>query len=256
MIQRPSSLIILSLALVIIAFSLPIQIMLLFEYNLLELKTVFSKLTALNQAVFFALLGSAFCVYHARIETLPMALITNLLVAWNNHVVGIFEINYSLSTTIFASLGFLSLHSLLFFPSAKSVILDPKLRWWKLPERRLAKVEIQIQRLNGESYLAHSYDLSSGGLFISFFSVHNYSYHSHCPPLIPNDSECVMLSFKINATDVVCQAKVVRKANARGSYPAGIGLEFIGLKQKEARLIRRYIKNAPKKLPPRPDEKI
>lgn len=242
---RPKALLLLSLCLVAVALSFPLQIMWMFGHGPFELDAVFFKLTALNRATMLAILASAFCVYHAMPQTLPMTLGTVLLVNWNNYVAGSFELNYDWTTTVYASLGYLALHGLMLEPNAAKVLLDPKLRWWRYPSRHKAQLDLQVRRLNGEVFSALTHDMSTGGAFIPFFGVQDYSHHSHSPPLIPNDEEYVMVDFAINDVPINCQAKVVRKTGARGSYPAGVGLQFLDLKKKEKRLIRRYIQNAP-----------
>lgn len=242
---RPKSLLLLSIVLLGIAISFPVQIFFLFEQDLSEWQSVLYKLTPLNWACMFALIASSFCVYNAMPQTLPISFFTILLVNWNNFIAGTFEINYSLNTTVLASLSFFFVHYLLFTDESRKVLFNPKLRWWKYPLRKQAQISVRVRRLNGQVFSATTHDISNGGAFIPFFSVEAVSEDQLMPPLIPNDEECVMLDFAVDQTAINCQAKVVRKSLAQGSYPAGIGVQFLDLESKEKRILNRYIKDAP-----------
>lgn len=246
---RPKLLIFLSIALVLTAASLPIQVALLFEHTFWELGGIFGKLTIMNWAVMITCMVNAYFVYQGSRWMLVSAISAILVVNLNNIAVASVGINYSAMEATLATLGFLALHAVLVHPDVRMLLQIPTMRWWRIPPRKPVAVEMKVRRLNGEVFQAQSHDLSRGGTFIPFFSVAAHSRSPLRTPLVPNDLEFVMLDFKVNDKPYSCQAKVVRKTDARGTYPAGMGLQFVNLTRKERREIDRYIRNAPSHQP-------
>lgn len=243
--KRPSLLLFLVAALVLVAASLPVQVAVLFGHPINEMDAILAKLTPLNWAVIAACLAHAFVAFNASrwllITAIPALLIVNL----NNLAVGMAGINYNMNQAMFATGAFILLHGTLLHPSIRNLLEVPNRRWWLQAPRKIMKLNMSVRRLNGEVFMAHTHDISRGGAFIPFFSVEQYSRGNVSPPLVPNDLEHVELDFMIDEQPYTCQAKVVRKTGACGTYPAGIGLQFVNLSGKEQRELDRLIRNAP-----------
>ncbi len=242
---RPKLLIAISMAMVAVALSLPIQISFLFGHPFTEVEPILAKLTPLNWAVMGVCLLHGYCVFNASRWMLASTILAVLVVNFNNIAVGSIELNYSFGQAFLGTLGFIALNGALAHPSIRNLVAMPSKRWWMRAPRRSIKLNMSVKRLNGEVFMAHTHDISRGGAFIPFFSVEEYSRGLVHPPLVPNDLEHVMLDFMVNDKPYSCQAKVVRKTDASGTYPAGLGLQFVNLSGKEQRQLDRYLRNVP-----------
>lgn len=242
---RPKLLLCLVAALIGVAVSMPVQIAWLFGHPITEMDAILAKLTPLNWAVIFACLAHAYVTYNASRWLLISAFGAVLVVNLNNLSVGMAEINYSFGEALFGTVAFFGLHSVVLHPSIRNLLEIPTKRWWMQPPRKSMNLKMSVRRLNGEVFMAKTHDISRGGVFIPFFSVEKYSRGELSPPLVPNDLEHVMLDFMVDDKTYKCQAKVVRKTDACGTYPAGMGLQFLNLSGKEQRELDRFIRNAP-----------
>lgn len=243
---RPKSLIALSISLCLVAVSLPLQIHFLFGYGLHEWSEIVARLTPLNQTLFFLLLATALALYEGASLALVLVPCLILLVIWNNMIVGSYEINYSSLQTFWASTAFIALNGLILRKDALKVLLNPSLRWWKIPVRKLVSLPLEVLRLNGERFAAKTYNLSVSGMFVPALATSINSENSLSTHFLPSDSEVVLVSFRVGETPVECQAQVVRRSEAKGIYPAGVGIRFVNLDKKAQRRLKQYLRKVPR----------
>lgn len=242
--NKPRSLVVLSFILVLVACSIPAQIMFIDGHGLSEWRMVLAKIAPLNWVVIFSTLASALAIFQASPFALVLAPLSIAFVNWNNLVVGSYELQYSLGFTFIGSLAFALIHFLMISEDAKNVLLRPGLRWWRNPRRHRVLLTLEIQRLSGDFYTGHTFDLSRGGAFIPFASFHRMEGPDNSPLFPPDGLECVMLRLSLNSAPIQCQARIVRKSKAQGNYPAGIGIKFLDLGRENQRTLERYLKNA------------
>lgn len=225
--ERPKQLSVLSLILLGIAISFPVQIMLLYGHLPWEIAAIGGKLTHLNWLVLIAALGSSYLAFRASpFAMLTLPVLTGLL-AYNNWLVGEVGTDYSQVATMIATLGFLGALKICLSEKAFGLFLHPSRRWWLTPTRYRIEIPIRVKLMTGpkttEVY-AKTYDISSTGLFI--------------PSVLTqvNVGTSCYVSFPLPGLELLqCRAEVVRKTEPSGKYPAGMGMRFLGLSYYERR---------------------
>lgn len=227
---RPLILPALMLAFFAIAASFPMQVMLLHEHTVAEWPATLYKLTWLNWMVMF---GAVFCgvlIYQASpmvTQTVPLMIV---LVGLNNLFVGYYATDYSMATTSLGTLAFAALNLPLLSREVRELIRHPERRWW----RSAARLRIPLPvYLDGPAWLkldAETWDLSETGAFI---------------PMPRSDLHVggrVRLNLKLGVDrQLKLEAKVVRHSDAKGTYPAGVGVQFMNMDHEQRRELRRYL---------------
>lgn len=233
MTTRPKRLTLLALVFVGLALSFPLQLFWVHEHSLGEWTAVFSKLTWLNYLIMALALVNAWAFLRASRWMgvgLPLMI---LAVLWNNYLVGRYGLDFKQSTTLLASLGFCLLCLPVVSDKVRYLLADPKRRWWLRPQRHRKKVEATLQPYVGQELLANSFDISSGGLFLS-------PEVDQIPLAV---GELTTLHLRLSQTRrLKCEARVVRVAKeAVGDYPPGVGLEFVNLERQQRSQLRELI---------------
>jgi len=214
-------------AFILMALSFPLQIMLLYGHEWGEWPMIFSKLTVFNRLVIGIFLLNAYLSLTAHKwlrVTIPLSL---LVVCANNFIVGSYGTDYALHLTSLTSLMYLFFVSNLYLSRGYQVLLNPQLRWWRVPLRKKISCPVSIKLSNGEYFKSKSFDISNSGLFLEKQSNQreDFSAMNNVEEILEQD---MILNLAI-AESFFCRAKIVRKTAGNGQYPAGIGLEFIDL---------------------------
>lgn len=212
--KRPLALSLFSFILLGIAISLPIQ-----AIYIQDIENLFQSLTFLN--IFVMLLCtltavSAFKVHKSVRYLLPVTLVT---VIFNNWWVGYVGFNFDPLQTSFASLGFVSLCAVLLEKNAYSVLRNPKLKWWEVATRAKAEIPVSVFPIRGEALNKTSFDISESGIFLQGLEK------DELERLNVGEELSVCLHFD-RILKIRCSAKIVRKSDASGIYPPGVGLQF------------------------------
>lgn len=229
--RRPITLIVLALFLACVALSLPAQIMLIYGHSLDELGAVAGKLTVLNWLVMAGCLTCAGLIANASPHSRrAMALLTGV-VALNNFFVGYYATDFSPAVAAFATFTFGLLNAPLWSKPMRELMKHPDRRWWLRSPRHRLSIPVLINSARKIPVRAESFDLSETGLFIPVGDTH----------LQVDDRITLRLSFGTFAR-VRCEGRVVRRANAKGTYPAGVGVEFTGLDWRQKRALRRHLR--------------
>lgn len=230
MTQRPRSLFYLSWLLIAIALSLPLQVMLLYNHGWNEVSDALAKLTALNWAVMFGALACAGLIRRASPWSALALILETTLVGANNFFVGFYATDFSPFTAACATLAFGGLNLPLLRAELRGLLRHPERRWWLRAERRRVSVPITLSGHRRTPVRTESYDISESGVFIPV--VH--------PNLRPDDVITVRMTFR-TYQQMRLEGRVVRATEARGSYPAGIGIEFKPLSWWQRRQLRRRL---------------
>lgn len=234
MITRPSQFTVLALAMLGVALSFPIQVMVLYGHHWTELTAIVSKITWLNFLVISALLFSAYQFWNVSrslIYTLP---ITFILVAFNNYWVGNFGGDYDMQETSIASLAMVGFFiPPLFMPTSRLLLSDPQRRWWRVSKRIKKKISGTINPYVGEMINVQTFDVSETGAFVCL-DTHQKT--------LPKVGETIRLILNINsAKRIRCEAIVIRIADAKGRYPNGMGLKFKSMERECQKSIQQLL---------------
>lgn len=229
--RRPLILIGLSSVLVAVAISMPVQVMLLYGHPLNELGAAAAKLTVFNWLVIVGALTSAYLVADASTHSRRAMGVLTGIVAVNNYFVGYYALDFSPLVASLGTLAFGSLNYPLYREEIRQLMNHPHRRWWIRSERHRLAIPVIVGGPRQTPMKVQSFDLSESGIFIPLDE----------PQLNVNDSITLRLSFGTFAR-VRCEGRVVRRSEARGIYPAGVGVEFTGLDWRVKRELRRHLK--------------
>jgi Tfp pilus assembly protein PilZ len=230
MARRPKALTILSFVFLLLAGSMPLQIMVLYGHGFAEWSAVISKLTLFNWFVLTGLALNAALLWRVSPYlryTMPV-LMGAILV--NNWIAGYYATDFSLWTTTLGTLAFSVLNIPLLDDHVLWVMQHPERRWWIRAERKRLSVPIFIEGARLNSLKAETFDLSQSGVFVP-----------GTRDLGVGDWVFVRLQFD-HLAQLRCQARVVRRNEAKGEYPAGIGIEFMDMSWRQKRDLRRRIR--------------
>ena len=152
-------------------------------------------------------------------------------VLWNNYVVGSYGYDFSMTMTWMASLAFVALSASVVFTRAYQLMKHPEKRWWLRPKRVHAHLEATLLPYVGDDIRAKTYDISESGVFLPMKETH----------LKLGDHTTVQI--RLSQTNVLkAEAQVARVSAARnGAYPAGLGLQFVGLSSNQKDVLRELV---------------
>lgn len=212
---RPMALTFFSICMMAVAISLPLQAAYIENFeNLLR------TLTQLNILIMILCAASSFAAFNAHKSLrllLPLAAAT---VVFNNWWVAYVGFHFNTTETLLASLGFLSICSVLLEKKTSMVLANPRLKWWNVALR--AKIEIPVSLtppLRGQPIFKKSFDISESGFFVQGLAQEELERLS----LGEKFNVCLHFSRLLK---IRCTARVVRKSNDNGAYPSGVGLQF------------------------------
>lgn len=229
--KRPTSLIIYSVCLLLIALSFPVQVAIQNEIPIWDWAELFKHLTWLNGLTFVALISSSFLGMRAARHLMYMAPLTIILVMLNNYWVGYVGLNYSFLQTSIASTFFLALNLVLLESDARAVIRNQNIHWWRAADRRRVNLPVSVHPWVGESLMAITHDISISGAFITCRNPQKYTV---------GDRMQLRLSIE-GYKDIRCTARLVRKSEGAGSYPAGFGVQFEDLSKYQKQFIENLV---------------
>jgi hypothetical protein len=227
--RRPSWFIFLSLIFFASAVALPAQIMVIYGHSFYELEAVFNKLTLLNWLVFAGLLICSVLVYRASPHMRKASPLMIALVGVNNYFVGHYATDYSMVAASLGTFAFAVINLPLLHPEIQWLMLHPEKRWWMRSERKRLTVPITIEGTRLQPARAETFDVSESGAFVTA-----------ARDVRVGDWITVRMRFG-TFTQIRCQARVVRRAEAAGIYPGGIGVQFMNMSWRDRRDLRRCL---------------
>ena len=219
----------------VLILGFPLQIFFINEHEWTELIPVFSELTLLNWFVMGALAAQIPLILRgSRFLSITVPL-TGLLIAFNNWIVARVGFDYSMTQTVFATLGFTATQTLWFHPSIRILFVNPASRWWMTRVREQMQIPIQIWTTNGMPIVTSVYDISPGGVFVHF-SIESLK---QCGIKV---GDPIRLRLRLGSVyRLTAQARVVRFAKAQGKYPEGIGLKFVAMTRQDQMILERFL---------------
>lgn len=227
--KRPLGLKLFAGAMVVIAISFYVQIMILYNHNIFEFDKIMGKISLANRIVMVLCCINAILASNAQRLILVTAPTLIAAVFWNNHLVSTYGNDYAAGTTLLASFLFLSLHGALLLPSCRTVLFEPGKRWWRQNVRKHIAMPIMITK-SDTNYDNSTFDLSSSGAFVPVTGgVFNLK-----------DALDIQLALG-TLRKIKCKARVIRIAKTKGTYPSGMGIEFSQMKLKDRFSLMRCI---------------
>ena len=212
--RRPMALTFFSFVMGVIFFNLPLQAIYLQDFE-----NVLQSMTWLNIIVAVFCLLTAIASYNTHKSIRFLLPTTVASVIYNNWWVGHVGLNYSATETSAASLSFVIFCTILLEPNTFKVLHNPKLKWWNVPVRKQTEIPVSLILLRGDTLMKKSFDISESGLFLQGLEKQELE------GLKIDEILTVCMHFN-KILKVRCSAKIVRKAEANGIYPSGIGLQF------------------------------
>jgi hypothetical protein len=206
-----------SLILMLIAVSFPVQIAIMFDYNLFEIKVIFSKLTPLNFIVMILLTYTSFLTFRLDAKVFILLPFLNLFVFLNNFIVAEYGQIYGHLQTFLVSTLFLLFSVTYYKKDIYNVYHDLRFRYWLTSPRFNKNLPIEIHH-NGVVIKSETFDISKTGLFIKADICNNiFNIDSH------QNIEVIIID---NKRRIKISAHIMRKCMAQGHYPAGIGVKL------------------------------
>lgn len=241
--KRPKELLILAALFGLVSLSIPLQVMFSYGYTPLELGAVIAGLAPLNWLVIAVSLVHAWLVYQAS----PLVILSTATfvgtILWNNWVVAEVGLNYSAPAVALATIGAVAAHIPLFGREVRRVLIDPKLRWWRTAPRKRATLQAVVRPVLGGELRSMTFDISSGGAFISLDSaVWPTTTKTH--QMLRNLKVGARCSVRlvIDQLNVIqCGAEIIRHSSARGDYPSGFAVRFVAMDDAQRRILTGYV---------------
>lgn len=200
-----------------IALSFPLQIYYLYGIPVSNVSKVISMLTPLNLVTMAALMVTSvltLTLNKAIYKFIPALL---LLVFANNAIVGLYGTDYTLLQVGLSCILFTISLKPFYSADIKSVIMNPKLRWWESAKRYNV---IKPLQLNTEMLQINSVttNISESGMFAE---VNEQSM------LNKFEIDQIIDVKIIGKRNFTVKAKIIRKTAGDENQPSGFGLELI-----------------------------
>mgnify|MGYP001105170313 CR=1 FL=1 len=221
--KRPKLLIFTSIAMIGIIISIPLQIILQTEATAINYNILFQQITIFNWAVMLFCLTTMSLALNGH-KLLSVSVISLVL---SIHINNYFVFKYASNIEWYMPLLASSVSSLLAFiflinKSVRYTAKNQDKRWWLIPKRYQKTLPIWIVLDENQCVLAHTFDLSKTGTFISSLDGLENKLQSQ----LELGKEVKVLIGDKDDIEFHCNASVVRKTEAKGNYPSGVGLHF------------------------------
>jgi hypothetical protein len=230
--SRPLMITLFSILLISIGFSVPVQAMFLQNYE-----NFFRSLTVLNVVMASLCILSAVAVYHVHKSFRYLLPLTLATVIFNNWWVGYVGFDFSMNETTLASFAFAGVFCSLLEKKTFQVLRNPKLKWWHVAARKKLSIPVSLKKLRGNTLVKKAFDISESGVFLQGLEQDEFQNY--------RVGERIELDLHFNEIlKIRCQARVVRKSESQGVYPAGIGLQFAENDVRTRSTIKRLVNDA------------
>lgn len=216
-----------------IIISIPTQILLLNEVTKVNWHILVNQISVFNWLVIFLSAITATYSYNGDrnfLFALPI-LLASIIV--NNYFVYLYAKNVHWAAPVLASFAATIIYILLLTnKNLKYIANNQDKRWWLIPKRQKRTLPIWIIVGNDKCLLARTHDLSKSGAFVSSIT----GIQSFIEKKLNIGEEVKIVIGDRDNIEFQCRAEIVRKTEAKGDYPTGIGLHFnrVSIKEKFA----------------------
>jgi hypothetical protein len=227
--HRPRGLTFIAMAFIAVALAMPLQVVLIYGHDFAEWTAIFAKLTWLNWCVCSGLLGCAALLWRASPYALWGLPTLFVLIALNNVAVIYYSTDYAAWLVVVATLGFAALNFPLMDPKVMMILHHPERRWWLSANRVRMSLPVAIEGTRLAAIKGETFNVSETGIFVPHVNVVGVG-----------DWITVRLTFG-TFKQFRCQGRVVRRSDAKGEYPDGVGIEFVSVPWRQKRELRRHL---------------
>ncbi|EPZ51244.1 type IV pilus assembly protein PilZ [Bacteriovorax sp. BAL6_X] len=201
-----------------IAVSIPIQVMFLYGHGATDIGAIWSKMTVFNFMVMASCFLNAYFSFTAQDDIKWSFPLSIGFVCLNNSIVLVYGNDFEAASVILSTFAYILMTSYFILSHETNVINSPAAQWWKTAIRYQAPLPTKVSSTDIPINLGETFDISRTGAYIS--------YNTPTQKDIFNCGDT--FTFNIG-TDLELKAKVVRKSNAVGRYPEGMGVQFVEL---------------------------
>lgn len=114
--------------------------------------------------------------------------------------------------------------------------ISSQFRMWRSSRRYKRKLAAVLNPIKGCTIRSNTFDISESGIFVSV-------REEDAGQLEPG--QLIRLNLELNTIrHIRCEAVITRAVQASGSYPAGYGIQFIGLDSGERRRLKKFLQSA------------
>jgi len=226
---------------IVIAISIPLQIMMMYRIWPQNIFEVSGKISPSNMLIMItAAIGAAllYAVVKPIVYVVPAFL---LITAWNNYLIASYNTNYNPSVLIGSWVLLSFFHVFLLTPESRNAIANSSLRWWKTPARRRIRVPSKLKPVNGSEISGSTHDLSETGVFVPI-DPHSPLHQQIRKLKEIRIGQSVSLRLSLDQLKILnCRGEVVRKQLASGHHPAGVGIRFVAMNSKDRKMLQAYL---------------
>lgn len=246
--QKPIEFNLLSLFFLIIASSLPLQVMIQYHHLPSEVDAIFAKLTPLNFLIMFLSLVCSVLSFSVSKKLSYIFPILCLIVIWNNILFTLVDANFSPTIATLASIGFLAFGTLLFRNRPLNALKNPELHWWNTPKRKAMKIQTFVYPVTGGDIISETLNVSTTGAFIlSEPLIWKTPSGTTIPNIIKQGTRCKVRMVLNDTESIACSAEIVRKVDhsSQTEHPLGFALQFIGLSNQDRNRLSESLETYP-----------
>ncbi|OUR97088.1 hypothetical protein A9Q84_12210 [Halobacteriovorax marinus] len=221
--KRPMIFSLIAVFLIGIIVSIPTQILLLSEVTAINWHILLNQISVFNWLViFFSTISAIYIFFGNRnfLFALPILLASIFI---NNYFVYLYARDIHWLAPVMASITATIAYLLLINnKNLKYITQNQDKRWWLIPKRQKRTLPIWIMIGDDKCLLARTHDLSTSGAFVSSIA----GVQSFIEKKLNIGEKVKILIGDREHVEFQCQAQIIRKTEACGEYPSGIGLHF------------------------------
>lgn len=238
MTRKPVTFNLLSLTYLLIAVSILLRIVLTEPWDRRE--SVFDHLTILNAMTVSLLLLNALFLWKSSGAVRWATPLSVLMVTVSGMASSFDQGGESLIEALGIAVGFLLVNLPLLQSPVRQALRHPERRWWRRAERKRIHIPIVLGGVSEARIKGMSYDLSQTGVFVPMDH-----FGEAGPPKWHKDREIPVHLRLSEELELKCYGRIVRQAEAKGTYPAGVGIEFVDLPFLHRRELKKFLESSP-----------
>ena len=199
----------------VIAISVPFQILLGLEQEMANMSIILTRLNALNIAIIATFLTAALLFFNVSrhiIWFLPLCL--SVVIANNMFMMKYSPYNDEV-ITLFATAGFAIFTLLTLKSNSLKIVKDPARQWWRVSKRKRKFLPVNIKLGEKAFDFGRSFDISESGAYIM----------QDLSDFVFKEGD----ELRLTIGDIDLNAEVVRISEMNKSYPEGVGFKFLDM---------------------------
>lgn len=215
-----------ALFLTLVAISLPIQILFIFDYSLKDWIETFQHLTLFNWLIMISSLMTAFFLQRGHRYAIAFSTVSLCVVFSNNLIVGVFGSDFTVSQSLLGAVFFSLPLIPVYFNPLRETLMNSKQQWWRTAPRYSKKLDVHIWSFNGNGAVnAKTINVSRTGALLEI------------PTGTPLHYRIPMALYVNEITPIHCEAKIIRHLANRDENIDHVGIEFLPLDREQTEIL-------------------